>query len=80
MLLFDGETEVQLVSQHVAHDGLPPRLRALASNPRLVGMAELLFAALRRDPERRVPVSDLLSEFEHRSQGLEDLAWPIPIG
>jgi hypothetical protein len=79
MLLFDGETEVQLVSQHVAHDGLPPRLRALASNPRLVPIAELLFAALRRDPERRVPVADLIPEFERRTAGLEDMPWPIAL-
>jgi len=78
-MLFDGETEVQMMSQHMAHDGLPPKLRALATDPRFVDLAELMFAALRRDPERRVSVKELLPEFTKRADKLTTIEWPVPV-
>jgi hypothetical protein len=78
-LLFDGDTEVQMVTQHMSHDGLPPKLRSLASDPRFVDLAELLFAALRRDPERRVSVREMLPEFAKRTEKLRGVEWPMPV-
>lgn len=78
-LLFDGETEVALVSSHISHDGLPPKLRALAQDPRYVPLAELLFAALRRDPTARLPIRELRKELPKVTNRLKGSAWPVPV-
>lgn len=77
-LLFEAETEIQMVSQHLAHDGLPPKLRAFASDPRFRGLAELLFAALRHDPLKRVSARDLREELALRVNDLAEVPWPLP--
>ncbi|MFO0549635.1 MAG: serine/threonine-protein kinase [Polyangiaceae bacterium] len=78
-LLFSGESEVELLSQHIGHDGLPARLRALAQNPRFEGLAEVLFAALRRDPSRRTPITELTQQVERSLSMLSERAWPLTI-
>ncbi|MBL8741819.1 MAG: serine/threonine protein kinase, partial [Myxococcales bacterium] len=79
-LLFDADNEVNMISQHMAHDGLPPRLRLLAQNPRLGPLAELMFTALRRDPQARMPIGDLDREIARVGRHLEGLSWPIAFG
>jgi serine/threonine protein kinase len=76
-LLMEGMNEVELVSAHVSHDGVPPRLRALTEDPRLVGLGETLFAALRRLPQNRIGVADLRAEWRRRTANLEKLPWPL---
>ncbi len=80
-LLMEGENEVQMVSSHVAHDGLPPRLRDLTRDPRFVPLGELLFAALRRLPQNRLSVGELRSKWEQCAARLAklDLSWPLPL-
>lgn len=79
-LLFEGDTEVAMISQHVAHDGLPPGLRLLAQNRRMVPMAELLFSALRRDPMARIAMPELVAELGRLGQRVADIEWPVPLG
>jgi serine/threonine protein kinase len=76
-LLFDGDSEMQLIAQHMAHDGLPPRLRALAADPRTAGLSELLFAALRRNPRDRISVGELKQCLERIAAKLESGPWPL---
>lgn len=76
-LLFDGETEVTLVSQHLAHDGLPPKLRAFSRDSRFTPIAELLFAALRRDPRSRISMSVLRAELARTLARVKNMAWPL---
>jgi len=80
-LLMEGETEIALVSSHLGHDGLPPRLRSFARDPRLQDIGELLFAALRRLPQARLSIAELKAEWGRRTQRLAKtpIAWPIPI-
>jgi serine/threonine protein kinase len=81
-LLMEGETEIALVSAHLAHDGMPPRLRGFARDPRLQEIGELLFSALRRLPQARISITDLKSEWSKRTQRLAKtpIAWPVPLG
>jgi eukaryotic-like serine/threonine-protein kinase len=78
-LLMEGETEVALVSSHLSHDGLPPRLREMTRDPRCVEIAELLFAALRKLPQARIGVAELKAEWEKRAPRLAKtgIDWPI---
>jgi hypothetical protein len=79
-LLFDADSEVNMISQHMAHDGLPPRLRLLAQNARLAPLAELMFTALRRDPQARMPIAELDREIARVAKHIEGLPWPIAFG
>jgi hypothetical protein len=78
-LLMEGDTEIALVSAHVSHDGLPPRLRGLARDPRFAELGELLFAALRKLPQNRISTRELKLEWTRRTQRLlkNPPAWPI---
>ncbi|NUP13554.1 MAG: serine/threonine protein kinase [Polyangiaceae bacterium] len=76
-ILFDAETEVAMVSQHISHDGLPPKLRAFAQDPRFLPLAELLFAALRRDPGSRIGMADFRKEIDRVTAKLAGLPWPL---
>ena len=76
-ILFDAETEVAMVSQHMAHDGLPPKLRTFAQDPRFLPLSELLFAGLRRDPGARIGMGELRSELERVTAKLAELPWPL---
>lgn len=77
-LLFDAENEVQMVTQHMAHDGLPPKLRRFASTARFTPIAELLFSALRRDPSQRLAIGDLREGLARVLPKLDGEAWPLP--
>lgn len=79
-LLMEGDSEIALVSAHLAHDGLPPRLRAFARDPRLTDLSEILFAALRRLPQNRISTRELRAEWARRTQRVAKAAipWPLP--
>ncbi|NUO52306.1 MAG: serine/threonine protein kinase, partial [Polyangiaceae bacterium] len=78
-LLMEGETEVALVTSHLSHDGLPPRLREMTRDPRCVEIGELLFAALRKLPQARIGVAELKAEWDKRASRLakSGIDWPI---
>lgn len=76
-LLFDGDTEAQLLSAHLGHDGLPDKLRSWASDPRLGPLSELLFACLRRDPRQRLGIEELRRELPRATAKLAASSWPL---
>src|SRR5512140_423970 len=53
-VLFDAESEVAQIAQHVAHDGLPPKLAELGKRPGMTPLVELLHATLRRSADKRL--------------------------
>ena len=75
-VLFQADSELQQIAMHLAHDGFPDKLRKLAAKPNLQPLAELLFATLRRDPQKRPSVSQLRSELRRVSGGLT-ARWPL---
>ncbi len=76
-VLFDAQSELALISLHVAHDGFPPPLRALANRPELAPLVELLFSTLRRDPANRPTATALRKELARIAPVVSRLPWPI---
>jgi hypothetical protein len=79
LLLFDGVTEAQVVSEHLAHDGRPPRLVALAQDPATLSLAEWLSGCLRREPSDRSTLAQLARELPALRQALGNRGWPLPL-
>jgi hypothetical protein len=76
-VLFDADNELTQVALHVSHDGFPEPLKALARDPRLQPLAELLFAMLRRNPAERVNATVARKELARIGPALERLPWPL---
>ena len=75
-VLFDAETEIAQISLHVAHDGFPLPLRALARSIGLPSLPELLFSTLRRNPRDRPTAAVVRKELSRIAPDLALLAWP----
>jgi hypothetical protein len=76
-VLFDAQSEVAQIAAHVAHDGLPPPLSALAKHRQLASLIELLFATLRRNPRDRPAATMVRKELSRIAPALERAPWPI---
>ncbi len=79
-LLFDAPSEMAQIATHLAHDGFPGPLKALAAQSSasgLTGLAELLFSALRRDPRDRVTAEALRKGLARLTPSLAKRPWPI---
>jgi serine/threonine protein kinase len=75
--LFEAESEMAQIAAHLAHDGFPPALRALAKRPGLSGLAELCFALLRRSPADRPTAAATRKELVRVGGPLRRRAWPV---
>jgi hypothetical protein len=75
--LFDADDETQLAAQHVAHDGWPAPLAALAEDPTLSEVAIVIAACLRRDPRQRASVDALRAKLRTVSRTLSNRSWPV---
>jgi hypothetical protein len=76
-VLFDGPTEMAQIAMHVAHDGFPPPLRAIARKSNLAPLAELLFATLRRDPRDRPAAARVRKELAALAPAILRAGWPL---
>jgi hypothetical protein len=75
--LFDGDSEMALVAKHVAHDGLPPPVKALADKKVAPGLSELLHKALRRNPKDRPSATELRKDLARLAPALAKAKWPV---
>jgi serine/threonine protein kinase len=75
--LFDGDSEMALVAKHVAHDGLPGPIKALADRKVVPGLAELLQKTLRRNPNARPTASEVRKELARLAPALAKAKWPV---
>lgn len=78
--LFEGSSDVALISAHVSHDGLPPPVKRLASNVRTAEIAAFLFACLRHNPQSRATASSLRESLTRLTNLIADLRWPFDAG
>jgi hypothetical protein len=76
-VLFEAPTEMAQIAMHLAHDGFPPQLRALAKRADLAPITELLFATLRRDPRERPAASAVRKELARMSSAVRRAPWPL---
>jgi serine/threonine protein kinase len=72
--LFDGNTEVAIVSKHLVHDGHPAELDRLSYVRPLV---ELLEHTLRRDPRQRWDVKQVRSAMRAIGNVAGRFSWPL---
>ncbi len=79
-MLFDADNELAQIAMHVSHDGFPEPLKALARDPRLTPLAEVLFAMLRRNPSDRITATAARKELARLTPTLERLPWPLGAG
>ncbi|WP_437960142.1 protein kinase [Sorangium sp. So ce119] len=78
--LFDGPTEVALITAHVTHDGLPAPVKRLADDARTADIAAFLYACLRHNPLDRATASSLREMLLRITGQLADLRWPLDDG
>ena len=76
-VLFHAETEIAQIGMHIAHDGFPGPLRALAKRADLVPLTELLFSTLRREPRDRPTAAVVRKELQRVTPGLAQMPWPM---
>jgi serine/threonine protein kinase len=76
-VLFDADSEMTQIGLHVAHDGFPPPLKALAKRPALAPFAEILFATLRRNPADRPTAEAVRRDLARVAPALSRLKWPV---
>lgn len=72
-------SEVAMISAHITHDGLPPRLRELSQNPKLQPLVEMLFGTLRRDPAARFKATELRGMLKGVAKAVEGNPWPLVV-
>jgi hypothetical protein len=75
--LFDGESLPALIGNHLTHDGRPPRLAALYSDPHLVELAEILSAGLSPNPRARPSILEMGEALHQFGPNVEDRVWPV---
>ncbi len=78
-MLFDAPNEVAQITMHLSHDGSPDMLEALARNPEVGPVAEILISTLRRDPRQRPTAEQLRSDLRSTWSMIEDAKWPALI-
>jgi hypothetical protein len=77
-ILFDGETMQQVLDQHFeAVPGRDVLARLERSSSRIGPLAQLLRAAVSRDPKRRPTMSRLRAGFAAIAPDLRSLKWPL---
>ena len=65
-----------MISAHLTHDGMPPKVRRLSAG-RLASVGMFLFQCLRHNPEHRSSATALRAELRRIAPELLRLRWPI---
>jgi serine/threonine protein kinase len=78
--LFEADSEMAQIAAHLAHDGFPAALRAMAQKPGLTQLAEFCFALLRRRPGDRPTAAAARRDLARLGPALSRLAWPVDLG
>ncbi|UQA57387.1 serine/threonine-protein kinase [Polyangium aurulentum] len=76
--LFDGPSDVAMISAHLMHDGLPQKVRRLTTG-RLASLGMFLFQCLRHNPEHRMTAGALRAELRRIAPELARVRWPVGV-
>lgn len=75
--LFDGDSEVAILTAHLSHDGDLPQLDALSMDDELIGIVDGIRGCLRQDPRKRATVADVRVRLESAAKTLLSRRWPL---
>ncbi|WP_152629619.1 serine/threonine-protein kinase [Haliangium ochraceum] len=76
-LLFDGDTAVAIVSEHLRHDGTPARLTRYRQAPHLEELMSLLGQALHPKPAARADIDTIRAGLAALAPALSGHGWPL---
>jgi serine/threonine protein kinase len=76
-LLFEGESDRDVVAAHLAHDGAPAAIEAWARTLKLRPLCDWLKRCLRQDPRERAAVDELIEQLRGLEPSLQRLEWPL---
>ena len=76
-ILLDADDETTLITMHLKHDGWPDKLAALAEEPELTELAQILASCLRRDPRNRPGSTDVRELLQSAAARLSNAPWPL---
>ncbi|MCS6900821.1 MAG: serine/threonine-protein kinase, partial [Myxococcales bacterium] len=75
--LFDGPSEMAIISLHLHSDGWPEPLQRLRRDPGLAPLADALASALRRHPAQRSTATQLRRALRSLAGSLRERPWPL---
>jgi serine/threonine protein kinase len=75
--LFDGPSEMAIVTSHVSHDGWPLKLSAMRDRADVKPIAELIARCLRHDPRERATIEQVRAGLRELARMYGQAAWPI---
>ncbi len=75
-MLFDASSDAAMITVHVSHDGLPPKIRRI-TNGRLASLGMFLFQCLRHNPNDRTNATGLRAILRRIVPELRRCTWPI---
>ena len=75
--LFDGPSEMAIVSAHISHDGWPLKIEALGKRDDVRPLAELIARCLRHDPRDRATIAQARTGLRALGRDFASAAWPI---
>jgi len=78
--LFDGPTQMSVLSSHIRYDGDAPGLVAMASYPELEPIAAAVRGAVRRDPRQRMTLSQVRELLSACTGAVRQVPWPLRPG
>jgi serine/threonine protein kinase len=75
--LFRADSDLALLTQHLQHDGDLPQLDAMAADKELRPLADILRAALRQDPRKRIGIDGASAAIGQVAPRLMERRWPL---
>lgn len=75
-MLFDASSDAAMITVHVSHDGLPPKIRRI-TNGKLASLGMFLFQCLRHNPNDRTPASGLRAILRRIAPEMRRSTWPV---
>jgi len=75
--LFEGPTQMAVMTNHLRYDGDCPALQTLDRNEDLAPLARAIRAAVRRDPRQRAPLGEVRDMLRAAAHPLRGAPWPV---
>lgn len=75
--LFDGDSDVGILTAHLSHDGDLPLLDALSMDDELIALIDGIRGCLRQDPRKRLTIRQVKERIDAATPTLQQRRWPL---